>query len=393
MLLVSAIMTLGLGVPAANAALLTVTGGKSELTIDIGTVGQLAGGHIYQLILPPATVVYSFAPVATFPITGGTVEDTTMLGTVDHSGGIRTGKCNEDCTSGFVTQLDATNLRILNGNTLTADTNGLLTSPIADLTNVQHHTSPDGTIRFEADANLNAGAALVLNTYFSTTVFVAGMPLFHMKSVIETTTSYHHHPPRSAPLLSTALVPVFKQCGRAGNPATRSHAGPLATGSCAPSRLGGVTAHFGPQSVGSARFQAIPGTEDEDADVAISASLTDTETSAGGDYDPSPGGSDLTLATRLRLTDVANGLGSDEAATLTDIDLAAPVDCASTSDPAVGATCTTFTTANTVLPGSVDKNRQAIMQMFRVRLSDSGPNGVRGDSDDAVFAQQGLFAP
>src|SRR5205085_6766774 len=140
-LMVSAIMTLGLGAPAANAALLTVTGGKSELTIDIGTVGTLAAGHIYQLILPPATVVYSFAPVATFPITGGTVEDTTMLGTVDHSGGIRTVKCTTLCDNGYDAQLDATNLRILNGNSLTADTNGLLTSPIADLVNVQHYTS------------------------------------------------------------------------------------------------------------------------------------------------------------------------------------------------------------------------------------------------------------
>src|SRR4051794_28455739 len=88
--MVSAIMTLGIGAPTANAALLTVTGGKSDLTIDIGTVGKLGAGHIYQLILPPATVVYSFAPVATFPINGGTVEDTTMLGTVNHDGGIRT---------------------------------------------------------------------------------------------------------------------------------------------------------------------------------------------------------------------------------------------------------------------------------------------------------------
>jgi hypothetical protein len=387
-------MTLGLGAPTANAALLTVTGGKSDLTIDIGTVGTLAGGHVYQLILPPATVVYSFAPVATFPITGGTVEDTTMLGTVDHAGGIRTVKCSTTCDAGYDAQLDATNLRILNGNTLTADTNGLLTSPIADLVNVQHHTSPDGTIRFEADATLNAGAALVLNVYFSTGVFVAGMPLFHMKSVIETTTSYHHHPPASAPTFRTALVPVFKPCGTPGNPATGSHAGPLATGSCAPGRSGGVTAHFGPQSVGSARYQVVPPDEDgNDADVSILASLSDVQTAGGGDYDPSPGGSDLTLATRLRLTDTANGPGSDEGATVDDVDLGAPVDCASTSDPAVGAACTTNTTANAVLPGSVGTGRQAIMQMFRVRLSDSGANGVRGDGDDAVFAQQGLFAP
>lgn len=393
-LLVSAIMTLGVGAPSANAALLTVTGGKSELTIDIGTVGTLAGAHVYQIILPPASVVYSFAPVATFPITGGTVEDTTMLGTVDHAGGIRTVKCTTLCDNGYDAQLDATNLRILAGNTLTADTNGLLPSPIADLVNVQHYTSPDGTIRYEADATLNAGAALILNVYFSTTVFQAGMPLFHIKSVIETTTSYHHHPPRSAPSLSSALVPVFRPCGTPGNPGTGSHAAPLATDSCPPSQSAAVAAHFGPQSVGSARFQVVPPGEDgEPADVSIMTNLTDLQTAAGGDYDPSPAGSDLTVAARFRLTDLANGPGSDEGATLTDLDLAAPVNCASNSDPAVGATCTTLTSAEAVLPGAVGTNRKAIMQMFRVRLSDSGANGVRGDSDDAVFAQQGFLAP
>jgi hypothetical protein len=34
-----------------------------------------------------------------------------------------------------------------------------------------------------------------------------------------------------------------------------------------------------------------------------------------------------------------------------------------------------------------------LVQVFRLRLNDSGPNGIRNDSDDMLFAQQGVFVP
>jgi hypothetical protein len=33
------------------------------------------------------------------------------------------------------------------------------------------------------------------------------------------------------------------------------------------------------------------------------------------------------------------------------------------------------------------------LQVFRLRLNDSGPNGVRGDSDDRLFATEGIYIP
>jgi hypothetical protein len=33
------------------------------------------------------------------------------------------------------------------------------------------------------------------------------------------------------------------------------------------------------------------------------------------------------------------------------------------------------------------------MQLFHVRVDDSGINGVRGDSDDKTFAAQGIYIP
>jgi hypothetical protein len=41
-------------------------------------------------------------------------------------------------------------------------------------------------IHYEADAQINAVNALVLNTYFSTDAFTAGMILGHIKSDIQT---------------------------------------------------------------------------------------------------------------------------------------------------------------------------------------------------------------
>ena len=385
---------MGAAAPASNAALRTITGGETELHVDINTVGVLAADQIYQLILPPATVVYSFQPVATFPITGGTVEDTTMLGTVDHSGGIRTVKCDGLCDNGYTAQLDALNPKIAFGNQFTADTNGILTSPVADLVDATWETAPDGTIRYEAEANLNAGAALILNVYFGTSVFQAGQHIGHIKSTILTTTSYIHHPPASAPTVRTALVPVYKECGTAGNPATGSHSPPLAVDSCAPGHAGGTAAHFGPQSVGSARLDVVPYDPNEGIgpDVSIQVTLSDVQAGDGSDYDPAVG-PDLTFAARVRLTDLANGNSGEEGATATDMDLPAPVNCTPTSDPALGSTCFASTSAEAVLPGLVQPGAQAILQAFRLRVADSGTNGIRGDTDDRVFAQQGIFAP
>ena len=36
---------------------------------------------------------------------------------------------------------------------------------------------------------------------------------------------------------------------------------------------------------------------------------------------------------------------------------------------------------------------QTVVQVFRVRLRDSGANGVRNDSDDKGFAMQGYYVP
>jgi Tol biopolymer transport system component len=207
------------------------------------------------------------------------------------------------------------------------------------------------------------------------------------------TASYHH--PQSASQLNVSLVPAFKPCGTGGNPSNARHAPPLATNSCNPPKPS-VLAAVGTASQSSAQMTVVPGDTDptngNQANVAISASLTDIQAVAGGDYNPNASGPDLTAVTRLRLTDKANGYGGLPA-TATEYDFKVPIDCSSTPDPTVGSTCSANTTANTLVPGLIQEQRQAIVQAFRVRIDDSGANGVRGDSDDRIFATQGVFVP
>ena len=209
-------------------------------------------------------------------------------------------------------------------------------------------------------------------------------------------TNYEH--PQGAPSLSTALVPVSKQCGTGGNPANASHAPPLAGGSCSPPSPSSAVVHIGPQMQGSAALTVTPGDTDptngDQADVALVTTLSDIQTIAGGDYDPNPSGADLTQVVRLRLTDQANGYGGTSA-TASDVDFAVPIDCTPTADPAVGSKCAVNTTADSVMPGFAQEQRQAVAQIFRVRVYDSGLNGTHenGTGDDKLFAHEGVFVP
>jgi hypothetical protein len=133
-------------------------------------------------------------------------------------------------------------------------------------------------------------------------------------------------------------------------------------------------------------------TNGNQANVSITASLTDIQSTAGGDYNPNASGADLTAIARLRFTDKANGYGGLPA-TATEYDFKVPIDCSSTSNHSIGSTCTTNTTASVLVPGLVQEQSQTVVQAFRVRIDDSGANGVRGDSDDRIFATQGVFAP
>ena len=64
-----------------------------------------------------------------------------------------------------------------------------------------------------------------------------------------------------------------------------------------------------------------------------------------------------------------------------------------TSDTTTGSACNADTAANALTPGYAQEGKGRIVQSFRLLVDDSGQNGVRADSDDRIFATQGIFTP
>ena len=202
------------------------------------------------------------------------------------------------------------------------------------------------------------------------------------------------HPPGSvnAKKIDVNLAPVFRQCGAGANTPNSTHGAPDFPGganpdqSCVPAALTG-TARVGPLSVGSVQLEELPA-----SDIAVKADITDVTTAAGADYNPAAG-ADLTLVEKIRWTDSYNGASGTDRGTVTDFDFSTPIDCATTSSTVIGSHCSVNTTANAVIPGMVKSGKAAVLNIFRIRINDSGPDNIRGNTDDKLFLQQGLFTP
>ena len=314
----------GVQAQAASAELATPTGGESLLQVNFQTVLALQEDNIATYVLPPGVLDVGIATAA-FPITGGAFETTSMLGTVNHAGSLLIVKYNEDQTV-IENQLETSNLRFVNGNILLGDVAALIPAPSADLTNTQITQGPGGNVLFEADAVINVVTATVLNTYFSTNVFQAGMQLGHYKSTIET--RRYPRPSGGSPL-NVPLVPEFAACTSPNS----EHVAPLALGSCTPPAQQSplLTMSSNGQGTASARMNVIAGntsTPEDEADIAISASVDDVRRrSDGSDFVGR-----VSLATTLRLTDRNSGMSGGLSGTASDYPLAIPMACVATPD-------------------------------------------------------------
>jgi hypothetical protein len=382
----------GLNAQAAHAELATATGGESILQVSFQTVLDLQEQGISTYVTPPG-VLDAGTVTAGFPITGGTFDTTSLLGTVNHGGGLLIVKYNEDGTA-IENQLETTNLRFLNGNTLLGDTLDLIPAPSADLTNPQITAGPGGTVLFEADAVVNPVTALVLNTYFGVTAFQGGMLLGHFKSIIETK---RYPRPGGASPLNVSLVPEYAPCTSPNS----EHVGPLALGSCTPPALQSpmLTMSSTGQGSASAQLTVNPGntaTEADEADVTISASL--------GDVRRSSDGSDfvgrVALATTLRVTDRNSGFAGGLSGTVRDFPLAIPVTCTATVGSA-GSNCLASTSADAAIPGLAKEGERSIVSVAGMTVKDPGPDLSFGfpcpptcsTGDESVFLRQGVFTP
>jgi hypothetical protein len=182
------VMMLGFGASTASAVSLdTVTGGQTGLFVPLKSVGDLSRKGVFVSPISPAYLTFTLqeGPAVRFPITGGAIESATMLGTVNHAGGISLMKWTPSGTK--TAQLDVTDLKIVAGAQLVGNALGLIPAPTADLVNAKHSKNLlTGVITFEADAQLNIVTATALNTYLSTDAFSAGQILGHVKSTIQT---------------------------------------------------------------------------------------------------------------------------------------------------------------------------------------------------------------
>jgi uncharacterized repeat protein (TIGR01451 family) len=210
--------------------------------------------------------------------------------------------------------------------------------------------------------------------------------------------------PKGATPLVSPLVPAYAECTSSNS----SHGAPLTSPSCTPPTQTSNALTVGTpdangaasNSIGSVRFAVQINQGSTPSDVLIAVNLTDvrcrsvigvcasTNAIAGPDY-----AGELKEQTSLRLTDNLNGPSGTEAGTASDTSFAVTVPCGATTDMSIGATCTVTTSANTVVPGSVQSGARAIWELGPVQVFDGGPDGVASTPDNLLFADQGVFVP
>ena len=202
--------------------------------------------------------------------------------------------------------------------------------------------------------------------------------------------------PQGATPTRVPLVPAYEEC----TDPNRTHGEPLDSPSCNPPveesghltvgtpDANGRTAN----SVGFVRFAVHPGepsTTEDEADVALSFDLTDVRNRQDLlDYT-----GELQASAVVRITDRDNGAGSG-AGTVADFSYTFTVPCSSTANTSVGSTCSTTTTADSLVPGTIKEGKRAIWQLGQFEcLRRRGDSQASTTADNTPFARQGIFVP
>jgi hypothetical protein len=112
---------------------------------------------------------------------------------------------------------------------------------------------------------------------------------------------------------------------------------------------------------------------------------------SGADY-----AGELESFLRMRVTDKYNDPNPNllEPGTTVDFDFPFTTQCTPTTDTSKGSDCGVQTTVNSVVPGALASNKQAIVQLNQVRVLDGGSDGdADTTADNSRFAVQGLLLP
>ena len=132
-----------------------------------------------------------------------------------------------------------------------------------------------------------------------------------------------------------------------------------------------------------------PSTSADEADVALSFQLTDVRRQSDlGDYT-----GELEAGAVLRITDGASGAGAAPG-TVEDFRYALPIQCIATADATIGSTCSATTTADALVPNTVQERERAVWALGQVVVMDGGADGLASTgAGNAPFARQGIFVP
>ena len=255
--------------------------------------------------------------------------------------------------------------------------------------------SPDGTLILFVgwiDDAFNSGL-VTMNPDGSGRTTIPGTQWFGQPDWQPIPPSYPR--PKGATPVSLSLVPASRQCSSPN----RTHGPPLAFGACNPPEpassyltVGTPDANGEPAaSSGYLRADVIvgnPGTGTDEADVRLRLSLTDVRLRAGRtDYT-----GNLSAQVMVRRTDKESQPFSSTPGTMVDRTYAFDALCAPTATPE-GATCTAQTSADALVPSTVQEGRRAIWELGQARVFDGGADGDPSTNDNTLFAVGGLFVP
>lgn len=210
--------------------------------------------------------------------------------------------------------------------------------------------------------------------------------------------------PRGATPMRAALVLAYQACGAPNS----THGAPLSFSSCKPPAQSSPNLTVGtPDANGAAanasgsvllRVQTNPAPTPND--VAITVSTNDVRckpsvstcgsanTADGPDYT-----GQLQVTMPVRLTDRLNGYFKNAPGTVSDTPFAFTVPCTATASSATGATCSTTTSANSLVPGIAQTGKRAVWELQGVQVFDGGPDGVVSTAGNSLFEDQGIFIP
>ena len=202
--------------------------------------------------------------------------------------------------------------------------------------------------------------------------------------------------PRGATPLRVPLVPAYSACAAPN----RTHGPPLSFGSCNPPQPGSSSLTIGSgdgspafaRGSGFVRLDVLVGNfPPQDSDIVFRMQLTNVmRVSDLSEYTGS-----LRAELTVRLTDRNTNAFSTPTSTSVDFPFGLNAQCTGTPSSSLDAsTCSAFTSANAIVPGSVRDGLRAIWALDKIRVYDGGPdeNGST-PAGNQLFMTQGVFVP